>query len=117
MNATNKFSMFFIEEMLMNCKLVSSRISEYGINEETYKDSSDFQDLLTMPILRVCELAARFESDLKGLAPNYDWEAMVKMRNQIAHPYGGFDFDFVWEAAIQDIPELTRICEELLSGN
>ena len=67
-----------------------------------------------MPLLRICELAAHFESDLKSLAPDYDWEAMAKMRNQIAHPYGGFDFDFVWDAATQDVPDLTRICERLL---
>ena len=113
MSAINSFSMFYIEEILSNCQLVTARIIEYGMTEETYRSSSDLQDLLTMPLLRICELAARFEDDLKRLVPAYDWEAMVKMRNQIAHPYGGFDFEFVWDAAIQDIPELATICEVL----
>jgi len=68
-----------------------------------------------MPFLCICELAARFEDNLKDLVLDYDWEAMAKMKNQIAHPYGGFDFDFVWEAAIRDISDLTIICEGLLS--
>ena len=107
--------MFYIDEMLSDCKLITQRITDYNITEQSYKLSSDQQDLLTMPLLRICELAARFEDNLKDLVLDYDWEAMAKMRNQIAHPYGGFDFDFVWEAATQDIPDLTVICEGLLS--
>ena len=107
--------MFYIEEMLFNCRLITQRIIDYSITEESYKLSPDQQDLLSMPLLRICELAARFEDNLKYLVLDYDWEAMAKMRNQIAHPYGGFDFDFVWEAATQDIPDLTVICEGLLN--
>jgi len=107
--------MFYVEEMLSNCRLITQRLIDYSITEESYRLSSDQQDLLTMPLLRICELAARFESNLKDLVLDYDWEAMTKMRNQIAHPYGGFDFDFVWEAATRDIPDLTMIFEGLLA--
>ena len=117
MSVANRFSIFYVEEMLSNCRLTSSRLIDYKMTEEAYRESIDLQDLLTMPLLRICELAARFETDFKALIPDYDWDAMVKMRNQIAHPYGGFDFEFVWEAAIQDIPELTRLCEGILRTN
>jgi uncharacterized protein with HEPN domain len=114
MSATENFSMFFVQEMLTNCKLISERIAEHHMTRSAYTVSSEMQDLLAMPMLRICELAARFESEFVRLNKNYDWSAMAKMRNQIAHPYGGFDFDFVWDAAIEDIPELTKICENLL---
>jgi uncharacterized protein with HEPN domain len=106
--------MFFVQEMLANCKLISKRITEYHMTIDAYKASPEMQDLLTMPMLRICELAARFEPEFARMSEDYDWSAMAKMRNQIAHPYGGFDFDFVWDAAIEDIPELTKICENIL---
>jgi uncharacterized protein with HEPN domain len=115
MSAENRFSMFYVDEMLSNCLLVSARPVEYSMTEKSYRASSDFQDLLTMPLLRICELAARFEGEFKALIPSYDWDAMTEMRNQIAHPYGGFDIEFVWEAAVQDIPGLTSICKGILS--
>lgn len=32
------------------------------------------------------------------------------MRSKIAHPYGGFDFDLVWDAIEVDLPGLVAIC-------
>ena len=37
------------------------------------------------------------------------------MRDKMAHPYGGFDYDFVWDAANIDLPDLKKICESLLT--
>jgi uncharacterized protein with HEPN domain len=108
--------MFYVQEILDNCLLILDRIREYEITDSSFASSLDNQDLLTMPMLRVCELAARFEGDLKELRPDYDWSAMAMMRNQIAHPYGSFDFDFVWEAAQQDIPKLIEVCTGMLES-
>jgi uncharacterized protein with HEPN domain len=108
--------MFYVQEILDNCSLIRGRIKEHGITDASFASSLDNQDLLAMPMLRVCELAARFEDDLGELEPDYDWPAMARMRNQIAHPYGGFDFGFVWEAAKQDIPELAEVCTRILGS-
>ena len=38
----------------------------------------------------------------------------AKMRSKIAHPYGGFDFDFVWDAIEVDLPGLVKICRRAI---
>ncbi|MDR0350451.1 MAG: DUF86 domain-containing protein [Coriobacteriales bacterium] len=114
MRGDQTFSAFYLQEIADNCKLILTRIKTHEMTAESYAHSSESQDLLAMPMLRICEIIARFEHDLAKLCPRYDWQAAAKMRNQIAHPYGGFDFSFVWDAAQEDIPELLKVTEQLL---
>jgi uncharacterized protein with HEPN domain len=114
MSGDRPLSAFYIQEIADNCSLILSRIAGHMITAESYMQSLELQDLLTMPMLRICEVIARFGEELAELYPDYDWQAAARMRNQIAHPYGGFDFSFVWSAAQQDVPELLEITKQLL---
>jgi uncharacterized protein with HEPN domain len=116
MSTDRTFSAFYIQEIASNCKLILARIEDHSITADKYAESLELQDLLTMPMLRICEVIARFKGELASLYPDYDWQAAAQMRSQIAHPYGGFDFSFVWDAAQQDIPELLGVTEQLLKG-
>jgi uncharacterized protein with HEPN domain len=95
--------------------MILSRIESHGVTADNYPVSAEYQDLLTMPTLRICEIIAKFTEELTVLNQNYNWAAAAKMRNQIAHPYGGFDSSFVWDAAQSDIPELLIVCNSILN--
>jgi uncharacterized protein with HEPN domain len=92
MCAETLFSLFFVAEIRNNCRMILDRIEEHAITTERYAQSTEYRDLLTMPTLRICEIIAKFENELVALYPDYNWSGAAKMRNQIAHPYGGFDF-------------------------
>ena len=62
-----------------------------------------------------CELASEYTSVFEDIDPGYLWRDVAKMRSKIAHPYGGFDFDFVWDAIQVDLPGLISICERAIS--
>jgi len=36
MSVANRFSIFYVEEMLSNCRLTSSRLIDYKMTEEAY---------------------------------------------------------------------------------
>lgn len=38
------------------------------------------------------------------------------MRNVVAHKYGAFDFDVLWETITEDIPELYNYCKTRLEA-
>lgn len=67
-----------------------------------------------MPMLRICELVSEYQSVFTEIDPSYPWKDVAKMRSKIAHPYGGFDFGFVWEAIMVDLPGLVRICKDAI---
>lgn len=110
------FSLFYVEEVLRNCRMIASRIADNGMTRDSYAMSTLYQDMLTMPMIRICEAIKLYRADFEKLYPGYDWKSVGAMRDKMAHPYGGFDYEFVWDAAQGDLPELVDICEKLLKG-
>ena len=115
MRPKEPFSLFFVQEILENCAMLEDRVAAYSMTRDSYADSMLFQDMLTMPMIRICELAKLYRADLELLSPDYDWKSVGAMRDKMAHPYGGFDYEFVWDAVQVDIPNLKSACEEMLS--
>ncbi|MDM8271771.1 HepT-like ribonuclease domain-containing protein [Thermophilibacter provencensis] len=105
---------FIIEELVRNAEMIWRRIEELHIDKDLYARSTDCQDLLTMPMLRICELVSEYRSVFEEIDPSYPWADVAKMRSKIAHPYGGFDFDFVWDAIEVDLPGLAAICKRAI---
>ena len=114
MQPNEPFSLFFVQEIVSNCEMIRQRIGEHAMTHDSYARSVEFQNLLTMPMIRICEIAKIYRSDLEELCPDYDWKSVGAMRDKMAHPYGGFDFEFVWDAAQVDLPELESICKAVL---
>ena len=109
------FSLFFVQEVVDNCNMLTERIDEYAMTHDSYARSALFQDMLTMPMLRICEIVKLYRADFEVLYPDYDWKSVGAMRDKMAHPYGGFDYEFVWDAAESDIDELRDICQSILA--
>lgn len=105
---------FIIQEVIRNGAMIRERIERNAITHDSYSRSTEYQDLLTMPMLRICELVSEYQSVFDEIAPEYPWKDVAKMRSKIAHPYGGFDFDFVWEAIQVDLPDLMGLCERAI---
>lgn len=101
---------FIVQEVVRNAEMIQERVSKHAMTRESYACSTEYQDLLTMPMLRICELVSEYRSVFEDIDPFYPWKDVAGMRSKIAHPYGGFDFDFVWDAVQVDLPELVDVC-------
>lgn len=58
---------FIIQEVIRNAEMIWKRIDEHHIDEGSYARSTEYQDLLTMPMLRICELVSEYRSVSKKL--------------------------------------------------
>lgn len=106
---------FIVQEVIRNAETIWGRVDTYHIDENAYARSTEFQDLLTMPMLRICELVSEYRSVFEEIDEGYPWADVAKMRSKIAHPYGGFDFSFVWDAITEDLPKLVDVCRKGIS--
>lgn len=113
---TNELSAYMIQEIVENAKMIEDRIEEFEIDHEKYAGSTLYQDMLTMPMLRICEIVATYKDAFKEIEPDYPWDEVAKMRSKIAHPYGGFNFFFVWGAIQDDLSSIVEICERCLKA-
>ena len=113
---TRWLNAFMVQEIVDNAKMIDMRIQEFGIDHDKFASSTLYQDMLTMPMLRICEIVAKYKDDFKVFCPDYPWDEVAKMRSKIAHPYGGFNFFFVWGAIQEDLSDIVAICERYLEN-
>ncbi|MCU0845837.1 MAG: DUF86 domain-containing protein [Spirochaetes bacterium] len=52
------------------------------------------------------EAAGKIPADIRERHPEIDWQAIIGMRNVIAHGYFSVDPDIVWKTVREDIPAL-----------
>ena len=51
---------FIISEVIRNAEMIERRIADNGITKDSYARSTEYQGLLTMPMLRICELVSEY---------------------------------------------------------
>lgn len=105
---------YIIQEILDNVSMIEERIKEFDIDHDKFAGSPLYQDMLAMPMMRICDLVGKYKDDFKEIEPDYPWDEVAKMRHKIAHPYWGIDFFFVWGAIQDDLSDIVRICEKCL---
>ena len=104
-----------LAEIVRQCRLISERLAMIDNDESRFKEESLYADGCAFCLLQIGEYANRLSDALRDDTPDVNWYRVIGMRNIIAHAYGSFDLDIAWETVTQDIPELERVCEELLA--
>ncbi|MEO1393153.1 MAG: HepT-like ribonuclease domain-containing protein [Cyanobacteria bacterium J06634_5] len=65
-------------------------------------------------IIVIGEAANRLSEEFRLEHSNIPWKEIVGMRNILAHQYETVDAEVVWDAAVQDVPDLLKMIEPLL---
>ncbi len=97
------------------CAEIKQELSEISCDKEVFWKSSVYRNSLALCVLQIGELVGLLSDDFKKSHPDIDWRNIKAMRNIVAHKYGSFDFDVLWETVTENIPELQDFCEKELS--
>ena len=78
------------------------------ISQETFllEKSDLIQSAVLQKLTIVGEAAARISDDLKTQSPDIPWRHIIGLRNIAVHAYFSIDWQIVWAAAEDDVPEL-----------
>ena len=60
------------------------------------------------------EAVKQLPDDLKQRYSHLEWRAMAGMRDRLIHGYFGIDYDIVWDAVSNKIPELQQAVAHIL---
>lgn len=103
---------------LRHILLATGKINEYvnrGGRKLFDKDTA-IQDALIKQIEIIGEATRKISEGFKKDYPGVPWKKMVGMRDKLVHDYMGVDLEAVWKTAVEDIPELKKLIEEVLEN-
>ena len=106
-----------IEHIYNYCAEISEELDQIGNDRDRFLESSVYKNSMALCVLQIGELVTILSDDYKASKNSIEWKSIKGMRNVVAHKYGKFDFDVLWETVTEDIPKLKSFCEsELESG-
>ena len=74
------------------------------------RDDLDRDRLLLFGVVHAIEVigeaAVKVSEETRAAAPGVPWNAIVGMRNRLAHGYFDIDTGIVWQTAISEVPEI-----------
>lgn len=114
MPATNR-DRDIVEHILRYCNQVETAHQDFGHSKDRFEESTTYQNAVSMCILQIGELVGRLSDDFKTANADMPWHKIRGMRNYVAHEYGSIDFEVVWFASTNSIPELKAFCEAFLA--
>ncbi|MBI5109239.1 MAG: DUF86 domain-containing protein [Rhodocyclales bacterium] len=101
----------FLGDMAEAClKIVEYRQS---IDRTEFDRRSMAFDAIVRNVEILGEAAGKLPIEVRQLAPEIPWDAIVGMRHRIGHAYFGVDDDILWDVVENEVPLLVKAIERL----
>ena len=104
------------KEFLLDMIEAIKRIELYT-NELSYQDfleKIETQDAVVRNFEIIGEAVKNISKKMKTLYNNVQWKEIAGMRDKVIHFYFGVNWDIVWKAAKDDLPQLKEKIEGIL---
>lgn len=102
-----------LELMISYCERIAYHMHRFGGREEFLKDWA-YQDACVMILGQIGESAKTIEPWLNAHS-NHDWRLVIRFRDFAYHNYSKTKYAMVWKIISEDIPELLRILNGLMT--
>ena len=101
-----------------HCADVRQAVERLSADYDVFITDKDVRTAIVMYIAQIGELSAGLsEAFRKNEGAVMPWGIIKSMRNLIVHAYHKIDLDTIWETAIEDIPKVSKFCNEILKEN
>lgn len=107
------------ETAALNDILVAARDARQfvdGIDHATFQADRKTQFAVVRALEIVGEAAKRISQDVRDQFPDVPWRSMTGIRDRLVHDYENVDVEVVWQTVTEDVPELIRLFEAIVSS-
>lgn len=97
------------------CEDIADTIKRFGTDYRAFENDRDYVNSVSMSIMQIGELSVGLSDSFKDETGGMiQWNALKGIRNLFAHAYIFMNKAIIWQSAVQDIPELLKVCDKII---
>ena len=104
----------FLRDILAACAKIEAIAAV--TSEETFLSDEVLPAAILHHLAVIGEAINRLSPELKGRHPVVPWQQIVAVRHRIVHAYFDLDWTILWNAAMDDIPQLRSQISRILES-
>lgn len=96
----------FLKDILTSCSKIESIVA--ATTEDSFLSDEVLPAAVLHPLTVIGEAITRLSLELRERHPEVPWRQIIAVRHRIVHAYFDLDWQILWDAATEDIPQLRR---------
>jgi len=105
----------YIQHIKEYCEEINTTVQRFGDEFAVFESDSDYYKSVSMSIMQIGELCNNLSENFKNTQSGIPWATIRAVRNMFAHEYKNVDKEVIWDTVKNDIPNLERFCESVIS--
>ena len=101
---------YYVRKILTDLYFIKEHMQ--GVTEKTLGENQVLMDSMCFRLIQIQEHAKKLSEKYKLAHSKVQWRDIAGLRNYIVHDYGNVDLTILYEALINDIPDLIEELEQ-----
>jgi len=85
-----------------------------GLHKDTFIHDPTLKRAFVRSLEIIGEATKQLPPDFKRKYSHVEWKEIAGMRDKLIHHYFGVDYDVVWNAVTDDMPQLHKMLEQMI---
>ncbi|MFN8489191.1 MAG: DUF86 domain-containing protein [Caldilineaceae bacterium] len=86
-----------------------------GLQKDKFMDNPTLKRAFVRSLEIVGEATKQLPAEFKQKYRDVEWKEIAGMRDKLIHHYFGVDYDVVWDAVMDDVPQLRQMIEQMIA--